>query len=302
MDSTDLRFFRAVAITGSIAGAAAELNCVPSNVTARIRQMEARLETPLFFRHSRGMRLTRAGEALLPFAEQNDDLLRRARHAVQEADGLNAPLRLGAMETAAAIRVPGLIARLKEKLPGLALSLMTGNSLSLLDAVTDRRIDGAFVSSTPDGTPWPDEIEALPAFDETMVIVEPQNPDRQNNTLLVFGHGCSYRQMAEQWMREEAGEPPEIMEFGSLDAIMGCVAAGLGRSLVPEAAARASIYAAGIRIVPLGPRYARVPTFFIRRRDMPETRSMNELLALTREMAADATPPPRRKGKRRPAA
>ncbi|NIJ40968.1 DNA-binding transcriptional LysR family regulator [Parvibaculum indicum] len=302
MDSTDLRFFRAVAATGTIAGAAAELNCVPSNVTTRIRQMEARLGTPLFFRHSRGMKLTRAGEALLPFAEQNDDLLTRARHAVQEADGMNAPLRLGAMETAAAIRMPGLIARLKEKLPGLALSLMTGNSQMLAEAVLERRIDGAFVSSAREGAPWPDGIEAVPAFEESMVLIEPAGGARQDDTLLVFGHGCSYRQMAEDWIAEAEGGAPEIMEFGSLDAIVGCVAAGLGRSLVPEAAARASVYAADITITPPGPRYAHAPTFFIRRRDMPETRSMSELLALTREMAAAGTPPPRQRQKRRPAA
>lgn len=302
MDSTDLRFFRAVAATGSIAGAAAALNCVPSNVTARIRQMEARLETPLFFRHSRGMRLTRAGEALLPFAEQNEELLTRARHAVQEADGLNAPLKLGAMETAAAIRVPGLIARLKEKLPGLTLSLMTGHSRSLVEAVTERRIDGAFVASAHADDRWPDGIEAVPAFEETMALVEPANHELQDNTLLVFGHGCSYRQMAEEWLRKETAEPPQIMEFGSLDAIVGCVAAGLGRSLVPEAAARASIYAPEVVITPLEDAQARVPTVFIRRHDMPETRSMHELLTLTREMAAENASAPKRRNKRPSAA
>ena len=299
MDSTDLRFFRTVAMTGTIAGAAAELNCVPSNVTTRIRQLETRLGTPLFFRHSRGMRLTRAGEALLPFALRNEELLTQARHAVQEAQGLSAPLRLGAMETAAAIRVPGLIARLREKLPGLTLSLMTGHSQTLAEAVLERRIDGAFVS----GSHWPDEIEAIPAFEETLVLIEPARREPHDNALLVFGHGCSYRQLAEDWARAEMkGEPPEIMEFGSLDAIVGCVAAGLGRSLVPEAAARASVYAPEIRITPLGTPYESVPTFFIRRHDTAETRTMSELLTLMRKMTAEQAPSPRRKARRSPAA
>ena len=135
------------------------------------------------------------------------------------------------------------------------------------------------------------------------MLIEPARREPHDNALLVFGHGCSYRQLAEDWARAEMkGEPPEIMEFGSLDAIVGCVAAGLGRSLVPEAAARASVYAPEIRITPLGTPYESVPTFFIRRHDTAETRTMSELLTLMRKMTAEQAPSPRRKARRSPAA
>ena len=55
MDLLALETFAAVARCGSITAAARELNTVQSNVTVRLRQLEARLGTELFRRHSRGM-------------------------------------------------------------------------------------------------------------------------------------------------------------------------------------------------------------------------------------------------------
>jgi len=66
MDTADLKFFEAVARLGGMSRAAAELNTVQSNVTARIRVLEDELGTPLFHRHARGVTLTDAGRRLLP--------------------------------------------------------------------------------------------------------------------------------------------------------------------------------------------------------------------------------------------
>src|SRR5262249_62389748 len=70
MDAADLKFFEAVARLGGMSRAAAELNTVQSNVTARIRVLEDELGTPLFHRHARGVSLTDAGRRLLPYARR----------------------------------------------------------------------------------------------------------------------------------------------------------------------------------------------------------------------------------------
>lgn len=48
MELRDLQIFQSVADRGSVSGAAKELNYVQSNVTARIKQLENELKTPLF--------------------------------------------------------------------------------------------------------------------------------------------------------------------------------------------------------------------------------------------------------------
>src|SRR5262245_9155260 len=109
MESADLRIFEAVARAGGITKAATELNTVQSNVTARIRQLEREVATPLFSRHSRGVTLTPAGRDLLPYASRIGALLAEARRAIDNAAPQGA-LQVGSLETTAGLRLPPILA------------------------------------------------------------------------------------------------------------------------------------------------------------------------------------------------
>src|ERR1700761_6836161 len=110
MDSADLRIFESVARLGGMSRAAAELNTVQSNVTARIRVLEDELQLPLFERHSRGVSLTPAGRRLLPYAEQIGALLREASRVVKDDATPQGPLVVGALESTAAIHLSPVLA------------------------------------------------------------------------------------------------------------------------------------------------------------------------------------------------
>src|SRR6266851_1376419 len=69
VELTDLTTFSAVARTGGITRAAEELNTVQSNVTQRVKALEAEIGAVLFERHSRGMTLTGAGRRLKSLAD-----------------------------------------------------------------------------------------------------------------------------------------------------------------------------------------------------------------------------------------
>src|SRR3954454_22362350 len=101
MDADDLRVFEAVARLGSMNRAAAELNTVQSNVTGRIRALEAELGVPLFHRHARGVSPTAAAQRLLPYAGRVRRLLADARAAVQDDGTPAGPIVVGSLETTA---------------------------------------------------------------------------------------------------------------------------------------------------------------------------------------------------------
>jgi LysR family glycine cleavage system transcriptional activator len=61
-----LRAFEVAARHLSLSAAASELNVTPAAVSQQVRLLELRLGERLFVRHARGLRLTRAGEALVP--------------------------------------------------------------------------------------------------------------------------------------------------------------------------------------------------------------------------------------------
>ncbi|MEX5538855.1 LysR family transcriptional regulator, partial [Pseudomonas syringae] len=70
MELAQPKMVRAVAQTGSVAQAALQLHCVPSNITTRIKQLESELGTPLFIRAGRGLAISAAGEIFLDYCER----------------------------------------------------------------------------------------------------------------------------------------------------------------------------------------------------------------------------------------
>ena len=90
MDLTQLEMFNAVASTGSITQAAQKVHRVPSNLTTRIRQLEADLGVELFIRENQRLRLSPAGHSFLRYSQQILALVDEARMVVagDEPQGL----------------------------------------------------------------------------------------------------------------------------------------------------------------------------------------------------------------------
>src|SRR5580704_17639171 len=145
MDTASLHVFEAVARTGGMNRAADELHTVQSNVTARIRALEIELGCPLFERHSRGVALTPAGERLLPYARRVAWLLADAARAARDDGRPRGPLTIGSLETAAALHLSPLFASYALACPDVDLAIRPGTTAELIDAVLDRRLEGAFV-------------------------------------------------------------------------------------------------------------------------------------------------------------
>src|SRR4051794_31449929 len=70
MDLVALQIFKAVAEAGGITRAAARLHRVQSNITTRVKQLEASLGAQLFLRHRRRLELSPEGRTLLAYAER----------------------------------------------------------------------------------------------------------------------------------------------------------------------------------------------------------------------------------------
>ncbi|SEO94443.1 DNA-binding transcriptional regulator, LysR family [Methylobacterium sp. UNC300MFChir4.1] len=274
MNSTDLMFFAAVAETGGIGRAAARLNTVQSNVTGRIRALEQALRVPLFHRGSRGVTLTRAGERLLPYALQVGQLLAEARHALLAEGEPRGPLRIGAMETTAALRLPGPLADFAARHPEVDIELETGPTEHLIARVLDRSLEGAFVA----GPVAQADLAGIPVFTEELVLVaHPAVGDlaalldrlarARDAKVLVFRAGCSYRRRLEAFLARQGLVHVRRMEFGTLDGILGCVAAGLGVTLVPRAVAEPAHRAGRVSVHPVPDGDGHVPTLLVHRAD-----------------------------------
>lgn len=279
MDLHELRVFLAVWEQGGVTAAARQLHCVQSNVTARLQALESSLGTPLFYRRARGMVPTPAAEKLQGYARRMLHLAELAHQAVQPAAQPEGSLVLGSMETTAAIRLPPVLADFHLAHPGVEIRLHTGTSAELRREVLEYRLEGALVGGELDHPELAQEV----LFAEEMVLVAPAGctglEDERIRALIGFRQGCSYQARLDAWMRELGRPPLRLMEFGSLEAILGCVAAGMGVSLMPRAVVEHRDYGRGLRQLPVPERLARVNTCFIRRQDMPPSAALQALLA-----------------------
>ena len=146
MELRHLRYFVAVAETGNLSRAAEKLFVAQPPLSLQIRQLEEEIGAALFTRHPKGMRLTRAGEALLPEAR---DLLERAARLKQA--GGRAPdagsLALGYVPSAVSTVIPELVRALRQAHPGIEIRLHEMISDEQREALIHGRIDAGLARS-----------------------------------------------------------------------------------------------------------------------------------------------------------
>lgn len=239
MDLSDLTIFRAVVAEGGITRAAEKLHRVQSNITTRIRQLEEDLGVALFIREGKRLHVSPAGRVLLGYADRLLDIAQEARDAVQDSKprGL---LRLGAMESAAAVRLPGPLSLYHRRYPQVKLELRTGNPGRLSAALLRGELDAALVTEPVADGPF----DKVAVYEEELVIVAaaghpPIGPGKVSNmgggphTMLAFEPGCPHRKRLEDWFARRGELPERIIEMSSHHAMLGCAAAGMGMSLLP---------------------------------------------------------------------
>ena len=287
MNIQDLVMFQAVTEHKSISKAARELNFVQSTVSAKMQKLEAHFQTPLFHRHRYGVSLTSAGKNLQSYTKQIIRLFNEAEKEIIYADSPNGLLSIGSMETTAAVRLPMILSTYHERFPDVQLSLKTGPTDDMVKMVLNYELDGAFVA----GPIVDAEIIGHAVFAEQLVLVSKDHDfsiaDKarlKKSKLLVFKQGCSYRKTLENWLCSEEVIPQYLMEFGSLEAIIGCVNAGLGISLLPKSVIERFSQQFSLSLYELPENFAQVTTYFIRRKDTVQTLALKRFIELSNEL------------------
>ncbi|HLO76277.1 MAG TPA: LysR substrate-binding domain-containing protein, partial [Magnetospirillum sp.] len=135
-----------------------------------------------------------------------------------------------------------------------------------------------------------DRIAGGPVFVEELVLAAPAGTcsvdDLNTKAMLVFRSGCAYRARTEAWLRARGEPPRRVMEFGTLDGLVGCVAAGMGVSLLPRVIVERPQHAGQIVALPIAD--GRVETWMIQHRDAVDTGAMAAFKAMLEDGRAEA--------------
>src|SRR3954471_12232402 len=262
MDLAALEIFKAVVEQGGVNRAAAALHRVPSNVTARVKQLEEQLGTRLFVRDGRRLVLSAEGKVLLNYANELLRLSVEARAALRGGKPQGV-LRLGALDSTAAARLPPILSKYHALYPEVRVELVTGTSGALVQRVQSQDVEAALVAEPFNAA----GLETTVAFEEEIVLItaKGRRPVRRpreigNLTVIAFTEGCSYRKRLEAWLATDQVQPERVLEFQPYHAIVACVAAGSVIAAVPRSVLEMTPAPQEVSVIPLPPMTARAKT------------------------------------------
>ena len=236
MQLHSLRLFLSVADCGSFSAAAKKMHTVQSNVTAHIKKLETELGVALFVRQGH-IHLTPAGRALMTHAERTLAAHDNALAAFQQSEDPSGVLRIGSIESTAAGRLPPPLAAYHERYPRIDLRLTTGTTTEIVARLLDGTLDCGFIAGPMPHT----RLHSVEVFHESLVLVAgkplagmPSPEALMETPFLAFRQGCHYRHCVERLLGHRGIAGARIFEFGSIDGILGCVAAGMGYAMLPK--------------------------------------------------------------------
>lgn len=203
-------------------------------VSKHVGELESRYKVQLFVRRGSRLELTAAGETLLTCAERLAGDYRRMEYEMGLcASAVEGELRLGASTTIAQYLLPPILARFTTRFPGVRVSMMSGNSDQVEQALCGHGIDLGMVESLSrrQGLHYtlftPDELVLVARTGGPYARTDAVTPDRLRQIPLVLREGGSGTLEVIKTALGKAGiRIPElnvVMRLGSTEGIKAFV-------------------------------------------------------------------------------
>ena len=270
-----LTSFVEIARTGNLSRAAEALFVTQPALTSRLQVLERELGSELFVRTRRGMRLTEAGKAFLPFAVRSLETVAEGRRLVAEiAQGGAGELTIGAAPAVSTYVLPALLKEFHEAHPKVRLSVRTGHSEEVLELVLRGQVEVGLTRQLRHA-----DIVSEPVYEDELVLVANRDhpfarrvvirmEELASEELILFDRTSSYHDLTNALFRAAGVEPAGVMELDNIDAAKKMVQQGLGVALLPQTAVAAELDAGSLRVVVIaGAEPVRRQIVAIRRRD-----------------------------------
>lgn len=263
MDLRKLEIFARVAQLGSFSHAANSLHMAQPAVSIAIRKLEEELDTPLFDRSGRQVRLTSEGGTLLErarFILQEVEDLKRSTSAMR--DLLQGELSIACPSMLATYFLPDLLSGFLTEHPGLQASVSQAGTTAVEQMVLDDEIEiGVTTSGDPAAVP---ELELVPLVSEQVVLcMAADHPwatrryihvrELHQSPMVVYESGYFIRSRLDQLCADAGVSPDYRMQSNFLPLLVRMVKQGLGTTVGLKVMAEQE---AGIVGVPLSPRTA----------------------------------------------
>lgn len=254
-----LEIFTEVLKSGSTTQASLVMALSQSAVSAALTDLENQLTVKLFDRVGKRLVLNEHGRLLYPRAVA---LLEQAGEIGRLFQQGNGALRLFASSTIGNYILPEIIAAYRRDFPDAPLALQVGNSLDVINAVMDFRVDLGLIEGPSHNPalmtqPWlQDELVVFAAPDSPLAGAPVSLAQLADAPWILREQGSGTREIVDYLLLARLPSLKPVMELGNSEAIKHAVRYGLGisclsRRVVAEALALGTLVTLDIPLPPL---------------------------------------------------
>ncbi len=236
-----LRALAAIVETGSITAAAGTLHVTPPAVSTQLKSLEESVCAQVMHRGPDGkISLTPVGRELLGTVHKIETALRQCFARVEALQaGMAGYVSIGVVSTGKYF-APGLVARIKERLPDIEIGLKVGNRETIVDALGRGEIELAIMGRPPQEPPVDAEtlgehpyIVIIPPSHRLAHLPEVEPEQLLTETFLGREQGSGTRILMRRFLdRIGEGRPYRMIEMGTNETIKQAVMAGLGVAII----------------------------------------------------------------------
>jgi len=294
VDSGQLEAFVRVARAGRLGPVAAELFLTQPALTARLQRLEREVGGALFTRSRRGMRLTPAGRAFLPYAERTLETIGEGSRLVGDLTAAGGgALVIGAPPAISTYLLPGLLRDLTARAPEMELSVRGGHSDEVLEMVVRDEVQVGLIRELSHP-----ELVTERVFEDELVLVCARGhrlalrgtvtiEQLADERLVLFDRRSSFADVALTLFQRARLQPRAVLEMDNSEAAASMVEEGLGVALLPRTAVGWALADGSLVELHLldTPPITR-PVALVYRRDTPLSAPAEAFLALARGLAA----------------
>src|SRR5688500_3607612 len=237
-----IRVFTAVAQQKSFTRAARELHLTQPAVSQQLKLLEAEVGLPLFEHLNRGIHLTDAGEELLRYAQQINEVIRTASESFAAMRGLKrGVLKLGAVSTAKYF-TPSLLSVFRTEFPQVIIKFTVGNREEIIRQIANNDIDLVIMGRPPKELVTTAEpfakhpLVIIAAPDHPLANAKRKIPLKQlsSENFVIREQGSGTRASMEHVFKERGVNYSASMEVSSNETIKQAVMAGMGISFISK--------------------------------------------------------------------
>ena len=240
MEIGQLQAFRMVVQHRNFTRAAEALGVAQPSLSARVISLEREIGEPLFHRLGRGVRLTDAGRAFLPYVERSMEALRNGREALEATrTASSGKLYIGAARAVSTYALPDILVTFRQRHPGVDVAIKTGRSTQVLEMVLSEEIQVGMARMLV----HPDVVSTHLYDEEIVLVTHPDHRFARSGTasiyevasepLILYDKESTYFVLITRVCREAGIVPNVQMDLDSIAATKRMIERGLGISFLP---------------------------------------------------------------------